>query len=67
MSDAVQTYDVVTSYWVKPIPWRHYDWEATLDNYEAGHAIGFGATEADAVRDLKEQLWERGESDEEPA
>lgn len=56
MTDTSHT--IITSYWAKPIPWRHYDWEATTDNYEAGHPIGFGATEADAIADLKEQLEE---------
>lgn len=58
-----RSHTIRTSFWLKPIPFRHYDWEATRDNYEPGHAIGFGATEADAIRDLNEQLWERGEID----
>ena len=63
----VTGHTIRTSFWLKPIPFRLYDWEATTDNYEPGHPIGFGATEADAIRDLKEQLWERGELDEHPS
>lgn len=51
--------EVTTSFWLKPIPFRHYDWEATGVNYEAGDPIGFGATEADAIADLNEQIEER--------
>jgi hypothetical protein len=60
------SHTILTSFWLKPIPLRCYDWEATTSNYEPGHAIGFGSTEADAVHDLKEQLWERGEIDAHP-
>jgi hypothetical protein len=52
------SHTVRTSFWLKPIPIRFYDWEAVLDNYEAGHPIGFGATEADAIADLNEQIEE---------
>jgi hypothetical protein len=44
---------IVVHYWMKPIPMRNADWEATLDNYEPGHPIGFGATQEDAVEDLR--------------
>jgi hypothetical protein len=50
--------EVLTSFWLKPIPLRIYDWEATTSNYEPGHPIGFGATEADAIADLLEQIEE---------
>jgi len=49
-------------FWLKPIPFRHFDWEATLDGYEAGDPIGFGATVDEAVADLKEQIAEREEA-----
>lgn len=52
---------IITSLWLKPIPFRLYDWEATSDNYEAGDPIGFGATEQAAIDDLKEQIAEREE------
>ncbi len=49
---------IVIDFWKKPIPFRHYDFEATLENYEAGDPIGFGATMDDAIADLNEQLAE---------
>ncbi len=62
----VSGHTILTSFWLKPIPIRCYDWEATMSNYEAGDAIGFGTTEADAIHDLKQQLWERCETDDIP-
>lgn len=47
---------IVTSYWAKPIPYRHADWSAVTDNYEGGDPIGYGKTEAEAIADLTEQL-----------
>lgn len=49
---------VVVQYWRKPIPWRHFDWEATLEDYDEGHHVGVGATEQDAITDLLELLAE---------
>lgn len=49
---------IVTDFWMKPIPPRQFDWSAVTDNYEGGDPIGYGATEADAVADLQEQLTE---------
>ena len=49
---------IVTSYWAKPSPIRALDWEAVTDNYDLGSPIGFGATEADAIADLKDRLEE---------
>jgi hypothetical protein len=47
-----------TFYEFPPIPDRRWDWSAVTDDYEPGHPIGRGPTEADAVRDLLEQLEE---------
>lgn len=54
---------IVTDYWPKPIPLRCYDWTAIdHDSYDGAidsltrHQIGFGATEAKAIADLKEKL-----------
>jgi|AGTN01.3.fsa_nt_gi hypothetical protein len=58
MNELTRHTEIRTSFWLKPIPFRHYDWEAVLDNYEAGHPIGFGATEVAAIADLKEQIAE---------
>src|SRR5262245_8095866 len=56
---------VRTEYWPKPIPLRSGDWSATLDSYEPGDPVGYGETEAEAVFDLYNQLFEREEEDEE--
>ena len=42
-----------------PIPVRSMDWNATLDDYEPGDAIGHGATEQEAIDDLNEQIESR--------
>lgn len=47
---------ISTAYWPKPIPDRRSDWTAVLDNYEPGHPIGEGSTEAEAIADLRAQL-----------
>ena len=39
-----------------PIPDRNYDWEATLDGYDAGDPIGNGRSPIVAVDDLLEQI-----------
>jgi hypothetical protein len=46
-----------------PIPDRRFDWCAVDDDtYDGeGSPIGYGATEAEAIRDLKMQLAECGE------
>jgi len=45
---------IVTEYWAKPIPDRRCDWQATYENWDLGHPIAFGPTEAEAIRDLVE-------------
>lgn len=35
-----------------PIPVQSHDWCATLDGYEPGDPIGYGATPGEAVDDL---------------
>ena len=45
-----------THYDPKPIPARQFDWCATTDDYEPGAPIGYGATEADAVRELEIEI-----------
>ncbi len=39
-----------------PIHIRSLDWCATFDNYEPGQPIGHGATEQEAIEDLKAQV-----------
>lgn len=46
-----------------PIPTKKYDWEATLGDYDIGHPVGLGPTEADAVYDLFCQIAEREEGE----
>jgi hypothetical protein len=52
---------IVTDFWMKPGPSDQFDWSAVDDNtYDGpGCPIGYGATEAEAVADLLEQLEER--------
>jgi hypothetical protein len=53
-----------TTFWKKPIPrsvGRKYDWEATYEDYQGGDPMGFGATEAEAIEDLKAAYAERYE------
>ena len=51
-----------TTYEYPPIPIRTCDWSAVLDDYDGApdagphQYVGLGATEAEAVRDLIEQL-----------
>lgn len=47
---------IETDYWAKPIPTRTFDWSAATSNYEPGHPIGYGATEAEAIADLMQSL-----------
>ncbi len=47
---------IQTSYIYPPIPIRNFDWSATFDNYEPGQPIGHGATEQEAIEDLKAQV-----------
>jgi len=51
---------IITHYWMKPIPPRQFDWSAWRDgdepNDDGQMNIGYGATEEEAIADLKEQL-----------
>lgn len=57
--------NIRTTHVYPPIPIRSMDWSATTDDYDADcdqdgffstHPIGWGATEAEAIEDLKQQL-----------
>jgi hypothetical protein len=51
---------IFTRYWKKPIPDRSKDWEAYDDEtHDIGSPVGYGATEADAIEDLKIQIEEK--------
>ncbi len=41
-----------TEFWAKPMPFRGCDWTAVFDGYEPGCALGYGATESEAIHDL---------------
>jgi len=54
-----------TEFVYPPIPHRNMDWRAVTDDYDCDcdqdgyfstHPVGWGATEAEAIADLKEQL-----------
>ena len=50
---------ICTQYWAKPIPLRQFDWSAWEDGGDE-HQTGWGATEAEAIQDLKENLEAQG-------
>jgi hypothetical protein len=52
----INSVKIVTNFDPKPIPLRQFDWSAVDDNYEPGCPIGYGASERDALDDLKGQL-----------
>lgn len=54
-------YEIKTHFDKPPIPAREMDWSAWIDGCEEG-PVGSGATEAEAIADLKEQI-EEEESD----
>lgn len=45
---------IITNHIYPPIPIRQFDWSAVDDNYEPGCPIGYGATEQEAIDDLKQ-------------
>lgn len=47
---------IVTHYWAKPIPPRQFDWSAMFDDSDDEGPVGYGATEAEAIQDLTEQV-----------
>lgn len=55
--------NIITDYWRKPGPTARFDWSAVTDDYDGApdsHCpVGRGATEAEAIADLREQLEER--------
>jgi hypothetical protein len=53
---------IITHYDPKPIPCRWFDWTAIDDDTYGGDTndpIGYGATERQAIDDLKEMIEER--------
>lgn len=49
-----------TSYVCPPIPMPQLDWSACMDGSEEDGPYGSGATEAEAIADLKEIMWGEG-------
>lgn len=48
---------IKTDFVYPPIPARNMDWQAWDDDtYEPGRPLGWGATEAEAIADLKQQI-----------
>jgi hypothetical protein len=39
-----------------PLSTRNFDWMACFGAYEPGCTVGYGATEAEAVADLQQQV-----------
>lgn len=52
---AIQRSKIVTTFVNPPIPVRSFDWSAHFDGQEEASWRGWGATEADAIADLREQ------------
>ena len=52
--------EIITTYNPKPGPDFRWDWEAVTDSYDGADdccdPIGWGATEEEAIKNLKEQL-----------
>jgi len=49
---------IVTRFDPKPIPDRQFDWTAVMADYDLGHPVGYGLTEAEAIDDLIIQIEE---------
>lgn len=45
---------IITSHTFPPIPWRNFDWCAYRDGNEEGGHRGWGATEEEAIADLRQ-------------
>jgi hypothetical protein len=50
------TAKIRTNYDFPPIPIRSHDWSAWVDGSEESGPFGNGATEAEAIADLKEKM-----------
>lgn len=49
---------IVTSHMFPPVPFRTHDWAAFYDGEEEAGNYGYGATEAEAIRDFIENCAE---------
>ena len=50
--------NIQTSFVYPPIPVRDFDWQAHVEGYEPGDALGHGTTEAEAIANLLAVLGE---------
>lgn len=48
-------YKIITHHWKPPIPDRSYDWTAYREDWDLGDPTGYGASEQEAIDNLKEQ------------
>lgn len=46
---------IITRYDPPPIPLRQFDWVAVRDGYDGGDPVGYGRTEAEAIKDLEDE------------
>lgn len=51
---------ITTQHIYPPIPIRTHDWMATVEHLNEDSPQGWGATEAEAIADLKQQLEDEG-------
>ncbi|MFZ5783946.1 MAG: hypothetical protein ACOY4R_27425 [Pseudomonadota bacterium] len=47
---------IITRHEPPPIPVRGFDWRALPADYDLGDPIGWGATEQEAIDDLREKM-----------
>jgi hypothetical protein len=58
---------IVTQHICPPIPSFKFDWRATWDGYDLGDPVGYGATEQEAIDDLREILGLDANNEPDPA
>jgi hypothetical protein len=54
--DSYDVVKIVTSYLQTPNAVRDLDWMAYSENWQTGDPVGHGATEQEAIEDLREEL-----------
>lgn len=47
--------EIITFNHCPAIPTRNHDWSASREDYDLDDPIGYGATEQEAIEDLKEK------------
>jgi len=46
---------IITDHIRPPIPDNRFDWMAVREHFDEGDLVGYGATEQEAINDLKQQ------------